>query len=210
MARYNVRDLFGHYVTPRSQQGRVCKHACCRGRRPHPESYPVILPAPYLRTASDQDLATHFARHADNEKVTAQVLHEMQRRDDLAAHKNAVAKRRKERAFDRRLAHAEAIEHSWEQAEAATNGNMLNRKGRERGISDRALFTSDEAYARRYASEELMNHWQDHPRPTPAMMRGEDTRMGATYTRPRRRQYGVTEARIVRPRRRPAAAQGRP
>jgi hypothetical protein len=201
LARYAVRDLFGHFVSPPSQRGRTCKHACCRGRRPHPENYPVILPAPYLRAASDQDLAMHFTRHADNERVTAQVLHEMQRRDDLAAHRNTVAKRRKERAFDRRMAHAEVIEWSWTEAEAATNGNMVNRKGLARGVDDRTLFTSDEAYARRYASEELLAWWQDHPRPTAGMMRGEDTRLGARYTAPRRRRTGVTEARIVGTRR---------
>lgn len=55
---------------------------------------------------------------------------------------------------------------------------MLNRRGREAGIDERPLFRGPEARARKYASEELLNYWEDHPRPTEAYFRGEDTRLG--------------------------------
>jgi hypothetical protein len=45
------------------------------------------------------------------------------------------------------------------------------------------LFTGPESRARRYASEELLNHWQMHPRPTAAFFAGKDTTSGARYTR---------------------------
>jgi hypothetical protein len=62
MARYNVRDMIGHFVKPRRAEGRMCPHACCRGHRVHPDNYPVILPSRLLRRASDYDLAEHFDR----------------------------------------------------------------------------------------------------------------------------------------------------
>jgi hypothetical protein len=195
MARYNVRDLIGHFVTPRSAQGKMCPHACCRNKRVHPENMPVILPNKLLRRASDEDLAAHYERihgnTAKDERARAQVLYEMDRRDrrevERRRHREAIA----HGAYARRLDREETVEHAYVTAERDTRGNMLNRKGEARGINPRSLFTGSEARARRYASEELLEHWQEHGRPTAAMFRGKDTRVHAMATEPRRREYGV-------------------
>ena len=63
---------------------------------------------------------------------------------------------------------------------------MLNRAGQAAGIGPRSLFTGPEARARKYASEELREHWQSPPRPTAAHFEGRDTRMFERYTAPAR------------------------
>jgi len=55
---------------------------------------------------------------------------------------------------------------AYEEAEKATRGAMVNRKGRRKGIDPFRLFTGNTTYARCYASEELLEHWRTHPRPT--------------------------------------------
>jgi len=196
MARYNIRDLIGHFVAPRSARGKMCPHACCRNKRVHPENMPVILPNRLLRRASDADLEAHYRRvsrgHSrKDERAQAQILHEMERRD----RRDEERKRRREAvahgAYARRLEREEAVEHAYLTAEQATNGYLVNRKGMARGINPRSLFTGSEERARRYASEELLEHWQTHGRPTAAMFRGKDTRVHPIATEPRRRQYGV-------------------
>lgn len=54
----------------------------------------------------------------------------------------------------------------YEAAEAATNGAMLNARGREKKIDPFTLFMGTEVRARAYASEELIEHWEKHPRIT--------------------------------------------
>ena len=121
------------------------------------------------------------------ERARAQVLHEMQRRDDEArARGGQVAAR-----YSRQLEQADAVEASYIAAENATRGNMLNRKGRAHDINPRALITGREADFRRYASDELMKYYQTHHRPTAASFRGADTRVAPRSTEPKRRQYGV-------------------
>lgn len=51
-------------------------------------------------------------------------------------------------------------------AEASTNGSLLNARGRERGIDALTLFMGNEVRARAYASPELLEHWETHPRVT--------------------------------------------
>jgi hypothetical protein len=68
---------------------------------------------------------------------------------------------------------------------------MLNKAGKAAEIDERSLFTGPESRARRYASEELLNHWESHPRPTSAYFAGKDTTLGAQYTAPRRKHRGV-------------------
>lgn len=50
-------------------------------------------------------------------------------------------------------------------AEAATNGYMLNRLGQEKRIDPFTLLTGPQARALKYASEELIAFWAQHPRP---------------------------------------------
>lgn len=55
------------------------------------------------------------------------------------------------------------LQAQYERAEAATNGAMLNKRGRQAGIDPWRLFTSNATYRRAYASEELLEHWERHP-----------------------------------------------
>ena len=107
-----MRDLLGHFVKPRSAKGKMCSHACCRNKRVHPGNMPVILPSKLLRRASDADLAAHYDRvqgdSRKDERARAQVLHEMERRDNLAEGK----KTREHARFSRQLEQADAVEVS--------------------------------------------------------------------------------------------------
>jgi hypothetical protein len=49
-------------------------------------------------------------------------------------------------------------------AEEATNGYLLNKKGQAKGVSPEALFSGDVRQALAYASEELLAYWETHPR----------------------------------------------
>ena len=91
----------------------------------------------------------------------------------------------------RRFERAEAVEHAYVQAENATNGYMLNAAGRANAIDPRSLFTGPESRARRYASEELLERWQTHHRPTARFFAGKDTRVYEKYTTPKRKPRGV-------------------
>lgn len=53
-------------------------------------------------------------------------------------------------------------------AEAATNGVMLNREGQKADIDPWSLFTGPENRARKYASSELGEWWDQNGRPTSA------------------------------------------
>jgi hypothetical protein len=149
---YNVRDLLGHWVKPRSRRGKMCPHACCRNKRVHPANFPVILPSALLRRASDDDLAEQYRRHGGDARARAQVEREMNRRDQRDRRRVAVAGRAAERRTDRQVArHARFLA-----AERATNGNMVNKKGRARGISDERVLFGPPSVARRYGSDELL------------------------------------------------------
>ena len=192
---YNVRDLLGHFVKPKSAKGKMCPHACCRNKRVHPKNMPVILPSKLLRKASDKDLAEHYERVSGDSKkeqrARAQVLHEMDRRDaeETARGNRSMAK------FSRQLEQADAAEASYVAAENHTRGNMVNAKGRARGVNPRTLITGREADFRRYASDELAEYYAEHHRPTAASFRGADTRVHPQATEWKRKKRGVTENR---------------
>ena len=195
---YNVRDMLGHFVRPRSAAGDMCEHACCRGRRHHPAGRPKILPRKALRHASDANLEAQYERaqgdSKHDERVRAQVLHEMDRRD-------AAAKASKDKAavrYSRQLEQADAQEASIVAAEAATQGNMVNKKGRGRGIDPRTLITGRAENFERYASDELKEFYSTRHRPTAASFKGADTRYVPRATEPRRRQRGVTSTQWAR------------
>jgi hypothetical protein len=183
---YNRRDLIGHWVKKTQPVQRMCGHACCRGRRVHPDNYPVILPDKLLRRASDDDLTEGYERGSDRRR--AQILAELDRRDRADADRKQKAKDRDARRFSRQLAHGEEVDRVWLEAEAATNGYMVNKRGQAAGISDRYLMTAPERDVRRYATDELLEYFREHNRPTAAHMRGQDTRLGAMYTAPRRKR----------------------
>lgn len=173
---YDRRDFFGHWVRKDQPANRPCQHACCRGLRAHPDRYPVVKRNRYLRYSSDTQLADYYDRHAGDtprdDAARAQVLAELQRRDLAHERRERTEERRRARLASRRHERQERIEMEFAAAEAATNGYMLNRRGLEAGINERTLFRGPEARARKYASEELLNYWQTHARPTEANLQG--------------------------------------
>jgi hypothetical protein len=183
--KYNRRDLFKHWIRKDQRANQPCTHACCRGFRPHPEHYPVIMPARYLRSASDDQLLAHYNKCPEGKPgCQDQVLNELHRRDLANERRQRTEERRQARWSAKQVKDAEVERHFFE-AEAATKGYMLNRRGKEAGISERSLFRGPEKRARKYASEELLNYWENAPRPTDAYFRGEDTRLGYAGLRSR-------------------------
>lgn len=184
LARYDRRDLFSHWIRKDQPANRPCTHACCRGMRAHPEGYPVTKRRAWLRAVSDEQVAEYYGRHGgDNARDQAardQALAEMQRRDLAQERRERTEERRRARWAASKTERWAVIEYQYVQAEAATSGYMLNRRGREAGVDPRTLFTGPEARARKYASEELMIYWQTHARPTEAMFEGRDTRIDYT------------------------------
>lgn len=51
-------------------------------------------------------------------------------------------------------------------AEEATNGALLNVRGRQKGIDPQSLFMGPAVRAYAYASPELVEHWETYPRVT--------------------------------------------
>lgn len=151
---------------------------------------PAYMPPKMLRKATDEQLADHYDKHGNCPRCQKQILRELERRDHAEAVKRA--------AFSRRMEREETVEYAYVTAEQDTRGSMVNRKGQARGVDPRSLFTGSEERARRYASEELLEHWQTHGRPTAAMFAGRDTRVQPRATEPRRRQRGVRSVPKVR------------
>jgi hypothetical protein len=200
---YNRRDRLMHFIRHEQATGRPCTHACCRGYREHPEHYPVILPKRTLRRASDEDLGRHFARVSAGTTgrerwAEAQLLAEMQRRDDVIRARRERAEARAERAGHRagaragrqmeREAEAERIRR---QAETETRGYLVTAQGRARGISDAEILTGRESVFIRYATPEAKAFFAENPRPTAAYLRtGRDTRVRYSDRPTRRRPPG--------------------
>ena len=193
MARYR-RDLIGHFIRNQQREQQPCTHACCRGYRVHPDNYPTILPSRTLHRASDHDLAEHFDKVSEgtteqDRRATAQILHEMERRDEQTrrsrAHREAVAGNR----AARRLEQESETERIYLEAEAYTRGNWTNAAGGRAVVSDREILTGRQAVFDRYASEEAREFFRTTPRPTAGYFRGRDTRYQGVYTqRPRKRR----------------------
>jgi hypothetical protein len=57
-------------------------------------------------------------------------------------------------------------ENAYARAEEACNGALLNARGRATDVDPYSLFIGNESRALAYASEELVEHWQKHPRMT--------------------------------------------
>jgi len=195
MARryYDRRDLIGHWIRKQQRQQQPCTHACCRGYRVHPANYPVILPDRTLHRATDEELERHYRKVNAQETPQArtaelQILHELERRD-----RADLARRDRARAWEeRRTQHREAVaanraaarmEREGEahrirlEAEERTKGYLVNATGRARGISDEEVLTGREDVFIRYATPEAKEYFAEHPRPTAAYFRGQDTRV---------------------------------
>jgi hypothetical protein len=57
-------------------------------------------------------------------------------------------------------------EAAYERAHEQCNGVLLNARGERAGIDPCSLFIGPQARALAYASEELRDYWQQHPRLT--------------------------------------------
>jgi hypothetical protein len=60
------------------------------------------------------------------------------------------------------------VEVTYNMALEDTNGVLINRLGREKGIDGYSLFTGPLSRARKYASEELLEFWNQNGRMTMA------------------------------------------
>jgi len=103
----------------------------------------------------------------------------MQRRDIRQERHERAEERRRERWSAKRDFRALERERLFVQAEDATKGYMLNRRGIEAGVDPKSLFTGPESRARKYASWELLQHWETSPRPTEAYFQGQQTRVAS-------------------------------
>lgn len=148
--RYNVRDRLGHWVWPRSYGGKRCPHACCQGKRPHPAGFPVLLNSKQVRNSSDHKLRTEYFRNDRNELARRQIERELDRRDAVDRRREAAAARQASRKLDRGV----ALEARRRAAERATNGYMVNARGRAIGVSDTRVLTSRRD-AEKYGTDEL-------------------------------------------------------
>jgi hypothetical protein len=174
--RYNVRDQLGHYVKPESQADHPCHHHCCRGERVHPKNLPVKLDRSYLRSLSPDELDTELGQYTrfidTHEAGFLQVVAEFDRRDESARTAAARKERARERRQHRESEYKDEVYRQWLTAEAETNGYMLNRAGKAAGIDERTLFTGPESRVAKYASRELLDFFDTHPRPTRAALLG--------------------------------------
>ena len=84
---------------------------------------------------------------------------------------------------------------------------MVNARGRATGVSDGSCSPAPEDRALRYASRELSNYWQEHPRPTAASMPGSyqvrrkaqaGSNLGREQARPPERAIRTGSGRTVR------------
>jgi hypothetical protein len=185
---YSRRDRIGHWVRRDQPPHRHCTHACCRGYREHPDNWPIIPAKRTLRAASDERLAAHYAKVADDDSPQArgaelQIIHELERRDRAQAKQLQRVRDKAEAASNRanvRAANRLEVESERERvrvaAEAATKGYLVNAKGRARGIDPEEILTGREAVFQRYASDEARDYFAVNPRPTVAYFRGKDTR----------------------------------
>lgn len=209
MGGYNRRDQIGHWVRREDPQLRPCHHACCRGYRAHPSNWPVIPAKMAYRTATDEQLARHYARVSaiENDKqargAELQIIAEFERRDRRdARRREAEAERARRRQARADAQAAKRFEEETERerirvdAEAATRGNLVNKRGRALGIHPDEILTGRQAVFDRYASDEAREYFASTPRPTAAYFRrGADTRYVERAREPRRRRRGVAALR---------------
>lgn len=88
------------------------------------------------------------------------------RRSELAAEIDRDRMPGESREQAARRAFKEQVAIAYVQAEAVTNGHMLNPAGRAAGIDPFTLFTGNRARAEKYASDELKEFWEINGRPT--------------------------------------------
>lgn len=65
-----------------------------------------------------------------------------------------------------RAEYGDYLEGAFSAASDAVSGNLLNERGRRKGIDPFSLFSGNEARATAYASEELIDWWRTNRRLT--------------------------------------------
>ena len=147
-----------------------CPHKCCQGKRVHPENLPVKLDRSFLRGLSEKELETELGEYISysdtHEEGLRQVMAELDRREASGKRAEARKTRAKERARSRQDEYRDEVYRQWLMAENATNGYMLNKAGKAADIDERSLFTGPESRVKKYASPELYEWFESHPRPT--------------------------------------------
>jgi hypothetical protein len=159
------------------------------------------------RTATDDQLARHYARVSaiENDKqargAELQIIAEFERRDRRDQRRREreaeQARRREARASAQAVKRTEAEverERIRVDAEAATRGNLVNKRGRALGINPDEILTGRQAVFARYASDEAKDYFSSVPRPTAAYFRGRDTRYVERASEPKRRRRGTIAA----------------
>lgn len=165
MARFNIRDLLGHWTKRPGPEGRMCPHACCKGKRPHPDRLPVMLSRDMLKGLTDAELMRHWDRPGvrDNERANVAIIKELDSRELREQRKAGRAARERGNRFSRQAAYRDWLESEWVKAEEDTRGSMVNKRGRAKGIDGRSLWTANQQTRNAYASEELKSYWDRHP-----------------------------------------------
>lgn len=186
-----MRDLLGHWVRlpPRKNEDGMCPHACCKGRRPHPDRFPVMLPKSLLRTMSQAELEAHFEKPGvgGNGRAVRQVIGEMERRERASKAREQRASHRASKDDEYRV----YLEDQFVRAEASARGNLLTRRGQARGIDPRAMWTSRQLRDR-YASDEAKAWFDAHPPVSKAEFSGGEASQVRGARRRRSAQlYGV-------------------
>jgi len=170
--RYDVRDRFGHWVTPPSAAGRPCPHQCCKNRRPHPRGLPVVIDRNYLRSLNgeelERELDNYYLYRETHQRGALQIAAEIDRREQIERNRAARQDRARRRRETAEQEYRDEVYRQWLAAEAQTRGVMLNRRGVAAGINERSLFTGPESRVKAYASPELIGWFEAHPRPTRA------------------------------------------
>ena len=183
------RDQIGHWVAPAAMAEHPCPHSCCSGRQVHPANLPVKLDRKYLRSLAEPELERElrsYSNYADTREAGfMQVIAEIDRREQVEKNAHARRARAKDRRQAREQEWRDEVYRQWLHAESATNGYMLNRAGKAADIDERSLFTGPEARVARYASPELIEYFEQNPRPTRASFLGS-TRERRTHLAGRR------------------------
>lgn len=169
---YNVRDQRGHFTKPKTARGQVCHHACCNGTRVHPDRLPVKISRSYLKSLKgpqlEKELGVYMNYSETHEEGFLQILAEVDHRETVGKNATARRERAKRRRQDKQSEWRDEVYRQWLTAEGATNGYFLNKAGKALNVDERTLFTGPESRVKAYASPELIEFFESHPRPTRA------------------------------------------
>lgn len=115
-----------------------------------------------LGTYDSQDLLDLFneAQDAGDAEAVRRTSAELARREKQTSGYRGTGYTRAEL----RTQYDEYVERSYWEAEAVTNGHMLNAAGKRAGIDPRSLFKANAKTMLKYASDDLKYHWSAVPR----------------------------------------------